>query len=74
MNVKPGDKIAVDGDVQIVLEVHYDPEGRYLGRTVIYASQLTPQKLNSIKGDLADVQGFKAYHEALKKAGYDLEA
>lgn len=72
--LEPGTKIILDsGEVQIVLKNEYDKNGKYLGRHVIYESQLTPVFVNSLKVDLADNSGFKQYRDAMKKAGYDIE-
>lgn len=53
----------------IVLEEKYDPRGRYLGKIVIYESELTPELLEYIKND----KDWKKYHQKLHERGYDVE-
>ncbi|MEE9403112.1 MAG: hypothetical protein V3V47_07945 [Desulfobacteria bacterium] len=57
------------GKPHIVLEEKYDSLGRYLGKIVVYESDLTPELLEYIKND----KDWKKYHKKLKDRGYDVE-
>lgn len=58
---------------QIVLEKHYGVHGRYMGMTVVYEEQLTPEFLDTLKKDKADKMGWKQYRKIMKDKGYDIE-
>jgi len=57
----------------IVLEECFNEEGQYMGRIVVYETDLTPVFLDKIKADKDDKMGWKKYRKIMKKAGYDIE-
>lgn len=46
---------------QIILEKHYNENGVYLGMTVIYDEDLTPEFIAAIKADDLDTMGWRKY-------------
>lgn len=55
----------------IVLKLHYK-DGKYMGREVIYPSQLTPEYLDSIRNDVEDSMNLKQHLKVLREKGYNV--